>query len=219
MWPFLRRKKIINSADDAIAEASRFSEHNKWRKAYDVHGEAIRQMSLSATPSKGLARLYYERAVMAHNIGTDARNSGNRAASEDWYAKSHQDYDLALERDPSDWRPWLGKANLLARDQSHFREALPYYDKAAELNPQDAGILNNRGLTNVALGDIDGALRDFKTAIALEPSSADAYSNIGTIHYVQGRFGEAAAWYEKAAALNPLDPEYRQYLEDARNKM
>ena len=219
MWPFARRRMIISSADDAIAEANKFSQHNKWRKAYDVYNEAIRQLSLSATPSRGLARLYYGRALMARNIGSDARNSGNRVASEDWYGKSHQNYDLALERDPSDWRPWFSKANLFAKDQSQFREALPYYDKAAELNPQDAGIFNNRGLTNVALGDIDAALRDFKTAITVDPSDADAYSNIGTILYDQGRFREAAEWYEKAATLNPLDPEYRQYLESARKSM
>lgn len=216
MWPF--KRTVIHSVDEAIAEASKYSSRNRWKKAYAVYSQAIEQLK-GRVSGRDLSRLYNERAFMARNIGTDLWNSGNRAGCSRWYAKAHEDYDLAIAADDSYWRPWFNKGNLLARDEHRFSEALPFLDKAAELNPESAEIFNNRGLTHQALGDTKAAMHDFERGIAVDPNNADAHSNIGTLLYEQGRYRESAEWYEKATKLNPNDPDLWKNLQLARSRL
>lgn len=215
MWPF--KKLRFESVEHAIAEASKYSSRNKWRRAYKVYTESL-QLGNKSLPGRDLARLYNERAFMARCIGTELWNAGDRIGCDEWYAKAHEDYDSAIKADASFWRPWFNKGNLLARDERRFHEALPYLDKAAELNPAHAEIFNNMGLTHEALGNYDDALCDFERAIGVDPKNADAHSNIGTLFYEQGRYKEAAEWYEKATRLNPSDPDLWQNLELARSR-
>jgi len=216
MWPF--RKRVFNSAHQAIAEASKYSSKDHWQRAYNGYSAAIGQLK-GQIPGRDLARLYNERGFMARNIAIDLWNSGARVSYERWCAKAHQDYDAAIEADESYWRPWFNKGNLLARDERRFQEAIPYLNKAAELNPQHAEIFNNRGLTYESLGDNQAAMRDFKRAIAIDPKNAHAHSNIGTLLYEQGKYQEAAEWYEKAIRINPSDPVLRQNLQLARSRI
>jgi len=49
------------------------------------------------------------------------------------------------------------------------------------------------------------AVAEFKKAISVNASFADAYRNLARVYYVQKKFGEAVEAYKKVTELNPDD--------------
>jgi len=66
-----------------------------------------------------------------------------------------------------------------AIDANRWNEALNAYDKAIELNPNDASAYNNRGLAYNNLSKYKQAILSYDRAIELNPKDADAYYNRG----------------------------------------
>ena len=60
--------------------------------------------------------------------------------------------------------------------------ALADYNKAIELDPDDAIVYNNRGLLYKAQKKEDLALADFNKAIELNPKYVTAYTNRGSLY-------------------------------------
>lgn len=58
-----------------------------------------------------------------------------------------------------------------------LKEAMKLFDKAIGLDPGDASVYNNRGITKAMLGDTNGAIVDFEMAIKLNPEFTDAINN------------------------------------------
>ena len=52
-------------------------------------------------------------------------------------------------------------------------------------------------------GDFEGALADIEKALQLDPRSADAFNQRGTVYYNQAKYAEALADYNKAVEFNP----------------
>ena len=51
-----------------------------------------------------------------------------------------------------------------------WQKSIADYDKGLRFDPKDAYSYNNRGIAKAALGDRNGAIADFKKALALDPS-------------------------------------------------
>ena len=79
-----------------------------------------------------------------------------------------------------------------------FNEAIIYYNKAIELNPQEAETYYDRGNAKAELKDYTGALQDYSKAIELDPQDAGAYCNRGI---VKAELKD----YSKAIELDPLE--------------
>ena len=77
------------------------------------------------------------------------------------------------------------------------------YDKAINLNPDDALAYNTRGIAKKALGRYDDAIADYNEAIRLEPGDADAYNNRGIAKKALGHLDDALADYDAAIRLEP----------------
>jgi len=59
----------------------------------------------------------------------------------------------------------------------NLAEAMKKFNNAIELNPDNASIYNNRGITNAMLGNSNEALNDFNYALKLKPNYEDAITN------------------------------------------
>lgn len=77
------------------------------------------------------------------------------------------------------------------------------YRSMAEAEPENAVARVLVGVELKRAGKPARALREFQTAILLNPQSAEAYSNMGRIYYVRGDFVPAAAAFSKALSLKP----------------
>lgn len=64
-------------------------------------------------------------------------------------------------------------------DLGDYAHALEDFNKAFEIEPRSAVVLNNRGIAYRHLQQLDQAIADFDAAIRLDPKYAAAYSNRG----------------------------------------
>ena len=59
------------------------------------------------------------------------------------------------------------------------------YTQAIELDPKFTAAYSNRGYVNFKLGDLAGALADFRKVLELDPQNADALKSIEVIEKMQ----------------------------------
>lgn len=77
------------------------------------------------------------------------------------------------------------------------RAALPEYRQAKAMLPDDPMIQFHLGLPRFAMHDFDGALKEFRAALELEPQHTGGNYWIGRIYEEQGRFDEAIAEFAR----------------------
>lgn len=77
-------------------------------------------------------------------------------------------------------------------------------------NDEDLRIeaLMNRGIVREGRSEIDGAIEDYTSIIALDPTNALARFNRGNAYGRLGRTADAVADYDKAIELDPKDPDF-----------
>jgi tetratricopeptide (TPR) repeat protein len=80
-----------------------------------------------------------------------------------------QHFKAATNLDPA-----FGEAYAQAASELYglkrYSEAIPYYDKVIEIDPNNAGVYNDRGLAKTNTGDYYSAINDFSKAIQLRGS-------------------------------------------------
>jgi TonB family protein len=86
--------------------------------------------------------------------------------------------------------------------KGEYALALPDYDKAVSLKPDNAIAFLNRGKTYYNLKDYPKASADFDRSIELDPKDSKAYYNRGLLHESLGELEKALADYQKAADLD-----------------
>lgn len=90
--------------------------------------------------------------------------------------------------------------------ESHPDEAIRYFDRALELDPELVNAWIGRGMAvSSASRDADDAeaLRCFERALELDPSCANAWFLKGCVLSFQGRHDEAKRAQERARELDP----------------
>jgi tetratricopeptide (TPR) repeat protein len=85
---------------------------------------------------------------------------------QDFYG-SLADYNLAIELSPPTENLYLERGMLEHLQLGHHLKALDDYDKAIDLDPQDAYNYGFRGLVKKDLGDIEGAIADLNLGVSL----------------------------------------------------
>lgn len=104
----------------------------------------------------------------------------------------------------------LSTSELLNRggkafSQQRYREALVWFQRAAEMAPDDADVRIGLGSALLNLGKVDEARREFETAISIAPMNSRAHFNLGTL--LAGAGDDSAAIGEYRAAVG-IDPGY-----------
>jgi tetratricopeptide (TPR) repeat protein len=84
-----------------------------------------------------------------------------------------------------------------------YERALEAYNRALELKPDFAAVLNNRGNALYELKRHEDALKDFNRALELEPDDPMTLNNRGTTLDEMGRYGDALRDYDRSLELRP----------------
>ncbi len=71
---------------------------------------------------------------------------------------------------------------------------------------------NIMGAANAGLGDPDGAVASFRTAVKIKPDLAEAHNNLGLVLKDQGLLDEAVECFGNAVRINPGDAEAHNNL-------
>ena len=82
-------------------------------------------------------------------------------------------------------------------------EALSYIDLCDRQRPNQAAVLEQRGLVRFEMKRYEDALSDFLRAHALNPANHETCNNIGSSLQLLSRGEDALAWFDKAVALRP----------------
>ena len=96
---------------------------------------------------------------------------------------------------------------LTYQNRRNYEKAVEHYTEALRLNPQLAGVYNNRGNVYNSMGEHDCAIRDFTKAIQLKPDLVEACYNLEGAYFNKGDFDRAVSEYTKAINLKP---DYRE---------
>ncbi len=88
-------------------------------------------------------------------------------------------------------------------DLKRFDEAIAQLRRAADLQPENAGVQVRLAATLIMAGDPQASEAACRRAIALAPNMAQAWSGLGMAMRALGRFDEARAHFERALALDP----------------
>ncbi len=78
--------------------------------------------------------------------------------------------------------------------------------EAALQKAADADLLNLAAAAAFNLGDLAKAEACWRGAVAVKPSFAEAYNNLGAVLNARKAFGEAEAAFQQAIRLNPANP-------------
>ena len=95
---------------------------------------------------------------------------------------------------------------LLRRVQNRLPESRIEWERAIELDPNNAVAMGQLGVTLIYLGAPAAAIPLGEKRIRLNPNDPNialAYWSIGLAHLLQGQSGEAIDWLTKACAANP----------------
>lgn len=162
----------------------------------------------------GAAAAAYASLLQKHPGDADAYiGLGDALAGLGKGAEAEANYRRAVRAEPAYWGAHTALAKYLF-DRGQVAEAAAAQRKATELVPSSANAWSNLGGILQMKGDFEGALEAYRRSLQLEPAK-DAYSNLATAYFSAGRFPEAVANYERAAALGEHDYMIQGNLADA----
>jgi tetratricopeptide (TPR) repeat protein len=102
-------------------------------------------------------------------------------------------------------------ANLYFRHK-RLSEAIRTFDRALEIQPNNAPALWGLGLALIGEGRIDDAIATFKRHTELQPESAESHSGLGMALGISNRYSEAVRAYTIAVRIDPSDANIRSDL-------
>jgi tetratricopeptide (TPR) repeat protein len=114
----------------------------------------------------------------------------------------------AVDTNPENFDANFGAAQILARAGLSSSDVLPYYQKAAFIQPSNSRALRELASTYYDLGQKDKSINVFEEAIVNEKDEivkADLFFNLGVIHNQIGNFEEAEKSFDEAFYLNEDD--------------
>lgn len=98
--------------------------------------------------------------------------------------------------------------------QKKYDKAIEAYTKAVELNPNDSGAYNNRGIVYHLTSEFEKAIADYTKAAELNPYHFSAYNNRGLVYKEIGNVEQAIADFRKALELDADNKLAQKNLDD-----
>ena len=111
--------------------------------------------------------------------------------------------DARIEKTPEQPRLWADKGWILF-EMGDYAAANQSFTEALSRRPRGATTLFFRAQCKEKTGDFQGALDDYRSSIAIKPSS-DALLNIGLILKYTGELGAARIAFAEAIGLEPTN--------------
>ena len=110
------------------------------------------------------------------------------------------------------------------RNFGDYEKSLELYNKATEINPEEATAFILAGNLCSTLKDYDNAEAYYKKALHINKMDASLYVLIGNIYYMRGEVERSIPSYRAAVNIRPENDEYKlvfiqilnDYMEEAR---
>lgn len=106
---------------------------------------------------------------------------------------------------------WLDKG-LLYATYGNDKEAIKFYKKALQMDPNNPRTLFNMGLSYSSLGNYNMAITALNQALSMAPDNGDYHYGIGWVYLLKGESGKAMEYIGTAADLG--NPDAQKYLQN-----
>ena len=97
----------------------------------------------------------------------------------------------------------LGNLATVLSRQGRHAEAMTFFARGLDGNPNDVVLLSHQGLTQMMMGEVAAAETSLERAVTLDPSYPQGQFNLGTLRFGQGRHRDAIALFQRALVLDP----------------
>jgi len=113
-------------------------------------------------------------------------------------------FKKALEIDPNsfDANDYIG--GLYCAYLDRCQEALPYLEKAIEIEPNKPGPYNDLAVVYSKAGKHEEAIKYYEKALQINPNDSMYNSNIGQAYNILGKYQEALPYLQRAVQLAPV---------------
>jgi tetratricopeptide (TPR) repeat protein len=115
---------------------------------------------------------FYDGFLRDSGPGLTAYQAANRYFEDGKFDKALQEYQNALQADPSNLHALRGKARSLLQLE-RYDEALAAFDEAIASEPDFAASYANRGILFDRMADYRRAIQDYEQALRLDPEIAE----------------------------------------------
>lgn len=115
--------------------------------------------------------------------------------------KGIADMDAYQQKDPMDERKYIIYKGRQLTNLGANKEALAHFDEAIKANPQNAEAIYYRAEIKIALGDLEGAVKDYQKVIDQIPSNSSAHNNLANVYYTLNQKDKACVSWQTAAGL------------------
>jgi len=132
--------------------------------------------------------------------------AANRAVNIPEFVNVPADGFLKIDAPAVDFYRLFNEAAALS-EKGRFAAAVPAWEQALALDPEDDRAQNSLGAALASSGRPAEAIPHFERAVAANPEFDEAMSGLGAALMATGRVDDAIAQYEKALALNPENGE------------
>ena len=88
-------------------------------------------------------------------------------------------------------------------DKKQYDVAVPAWEKAVSLDPDDARAHNNLGIALAGAGKMSAAVEEYRKSLALNAHSSQTENNLGSALAEEGNLEEARQHFETALGINP----------------
>ena len=154
--------------------------------------------------NNALATQHVQRALELDPHSADAYGAQSEVFSaEGREADAIASVERAMDLAPEYWR-WPVVLGSYYFNDGRLQEAAEQFAKAAQITPDNVIALRDLGLASLQLGRLDVAQANLEKVAQLDPSSS-AFSALGTLLELQGKYPESVTMYQKALALSPND--------------
>jgi len=124
-----------------------------------------------------------------------------------------QDSQRACKLDPGDAGACNGVGDILARLPDRQEEALQWFDRALELEPDFLQALTNKALVLGQLHRSEEAIANYRRLRSLDPDNAEVNISLGHLHLLLGDFESGWAGHEARRKIPSFSAPYPKFSE------
>lgn len=128
-------------------------------------------------------------------------------------AEAARSYETAIQLQPGYYRPYFDYAVFLSR-LGRYQDAIVQLETLTRIAPRMRSARYELGRSYLESGRLSDAEREFRTAIAIRESWAELVG-LAAVSHLQGRFRDAATYYERAMKTAPVSANLLANMGDA----
>lgn len=107
-------------------------------------------------------------------------------------------------------------------DMGRFDAAIPWYEQALNLNPNDVHVTTDLGTCYLYTGAPEKAIATYQKSLEIQPNHGQTLQNLGIVHFSLGDYQQAIETWERLLSTNPNYPhreDVLKHIETARKHL